>query len=119
MLGEVGSGTPGDINSMELAVKLCMDRFPVATMREGDAFITNEPWKGTGHLHDLTVVTPTFLKGEPVALFACTSHLVDIGGIGRAPDGRQVYHEGLFIPLMPLIEQGRINAWFQIGRAHV
>src|SRR3546814_12301416 len=51
----------------------------------------------------------------------CSSDLlVDIGGIGLAPDGRQVYHEGLFIPLMPLIEQGRINAWFlEVVRANV
>ncbi len=120
MLAQAVTGTPGHINSMALAVKHFIDRFPVATMREGDVYITNDPWKGTGHLHDLTVVTPTFRKGELVALFACTSHLVDIGGIGLAPDGRQVYQEGLFIPLMPLVEQGRMNEWFmEIVRANV
>lgn len=120
MLAQAVTGTPGHINSMALAVKHFIDRFPVATMREGDVYITNDPWKGTGHLHDLTVVTPTFRNGELVALFACTSHLVDIGGIGLAPDGRQVYQEGLFIPLMPLVEQGRMNAWFmEMVRANV
>ena len=120
MLAQAVTGTPGHINSMALAVKHFIDRFPVATMREGDVYITNDPWKGTGHLHDLTVVTPTFRKGELVALFACTSHLVDIGGIGLAPDGRQVYQEGLFIPLMPLVEQGRMNEWFmEMVRANV
>jgi len=120
MLAQAVTGTPGHINSMALAVKHFIDRFPVATMREGDVYITNDPWKGTGHLHDLTVVTPTFRNGELVALFACTSHLVDIGGIGLAPDGRQVYQEGLFIPLMPLVEQGRMNEWFmEMVRANV
>ncbi len=55
-----------------------------------------------------------------VALFSCTSHLVDIGGVGLSPDGRQIYHEGLHIPIMPLIEQGVMNEWLlKIFRANV
>ena len=60
-------------------------------MQEGDHYITNDPWLTCGHLHDLTVVSPTFLRGEPVGLFASTVHVVDIGGLGMGPDGRQVY----------------------------
>ena len=26
----------------------------------GDVYVTNDPWKGTGHLHDITVTTPVF-----------------------------------------------------------
>ena len=78
-------------------------------MKEGDVFLTNDPWKGTGHLHDIVVVTPTFKNGRVVALFACTTHVVDIGGIGMAPDGKQIYHEGLYIPLMYLFKAGQLN----------
>ena len=46
-----------------------------------------------------------------VALFACTSHLVDIGGLGPSSDGKQVYHEGLFIPIMPLAREGEMDEW--------
>ena len=35
-------------------------------MKEGDIFLTNDPWKGTGHLHDFTFVTPTFRRGKMV-----------------------------------------------------
>ncbi|MSO77377.1 MAG: hydantoinase B/oxoprolinase family protein [Alphaproteobacteria bacterium] len=120
MLAQAVTGTPGHINSMALAVKHFIAKFPVRGMREGDVYITNDPWLGTGHLHDLTVVTPTFRGGEIVGLFASTSHLVDIGGIGQSPDGRQVYHEGLYIPIMPLVSQGRINEWFlELVRANV
>ena len=69
-------------------------------MKAGDHYITNDPWLTCGHLHDLTVVSPTFLRGEPVGLFASTVHVVDIGGLGMGPDGRQVFEEGLSIPLM-------------------
>ena len=91
---------------MALAVGHFLDRFPVATMREGDCYLTNDPWKGTGHLNDFTVVSPAYRKGRLVALFASTSHMVDIGGIGMSPDGRQVYHEGLFVPIMPFATAG-------------
>jgi N-methylhydantoinase B/oxoprolinase/acetone carboxylase alpha subunit len=111
MLAQAVTGTPGHINSMARAVVHFLDVFPTDVMKDGDVYITNDPWKGTGHLHDFTVVTPTFRKGRMVALFACTSHVVDIGGVGMSPDGRQVYHEGLFVPIMPLAVGGEMNAW--------
>ncbi|HEX3864536.1 MAG TPA: hydantoinase B/oxoprolinase family protein [Stellaceae bacterium] len=109
MLAQAVTGTPGHVNSMAAAVKHFLDAFPLATMKEGDHYITNDPWLTCGHLHDLTVVSPTFLRGEPVGLFASTVHVVDIGGLGMGPDGRQVYEEGLSIPLLPLARQGRMN----------
>ena len=99
MLAQAVTGTPGHINSMALSVKHFINKFPLKTMTDGDVYITNDPWKGTGHLHDIVVVTPTFRNTKLVALFACTTHVVDIGGLGMAPDGKQIYHEGLFIPL--------------------
>jgi len=111
MLAQAVTGTPGHINSMALSVRHFIERFPVETMRDGDCYITNDPWKGTGHLHDFTVVSPAFRRGTPVALFACTSHVVDIGGVGQAPDGRQIYHEGLYVPMMPFASAGVVNEW--------
>ncbi|MCA8930193.1 MAG: hydantoinase B/oxoprolinase family protein, partial [Alphaproteobacteria bacterium] len=111
MLAQAVTGTPGHINSMARSVVHFIDEIPVATMKPGDVFATNDPWKGTGHLHDLVVTTPIFRDGRMVALFSCTSHLVDIGGVGLSPDGRQVFHEGLQIPIMPLVSQGRVNEW--------
>jgi N-methylhydantoinase B len=78
-------------------------------MRAGDHYLTNDPWLGTGHLHDFTLVSPTFHRGRPVALFASTVHVVDIGGRGFGPDGRQVYEEGLCVPIMPLARAGQAN----------
>lgn len=120
MLAQAVTGTPGHVNSMAAAVKHFLDAFPLASMREGDHYITNDPWLTCGHLHDLTVVSPTFLRGEPVGLFASTVHVVDIGGLGMGPDGRQVYEEGLAIPLMKLAHEGRFNEdLMRIVRANV
>src|SRR6266850_2100368 len=109
MLAQAVTGTPGHVNSMAAAVKHFPDAFPLKTMRPGDHYITNDPWLTCGHLHDLTVVSPTFLRGEAVGLFASTVHVVDIGGLGMGPDGRQVFEEGLAIPIMPLAREGRMN----------
>ena len=109
MLAQAVTGTPGHVNSMAAAVKHFLAAFPLDTMKEGDHYITNDPWLTCGHLHDLTVVSPTFLRGRPVGLFAATVHVVDIGGLGMGPDGRQVFEEGLAIPLMPLAREGRVN----------
>jgi N-methylhydantoinase B len=109
MLAQAVTGTPGHINTMAASVGHFLDVFPVADMQEGDVYITNDPWKGTGHLYDLVVVSPTFIDGRIVALFACTSHLVDMGGVGQTPEGRQIWHEGLFIPLLRLARAGAMN----------
>src|SRR5215469_11671122 len=109
MLAQAVTGTPGHVNSMANAVRHFLDVYPVASMKEGDHYITNDPWLTSGHLHDITVVTPSFYRGEAVALFANTIHVVDIGGLRMGPDGRQVFEEGLFIPIMPLAREGRMN----------
>jgi N-methylhydantoinase B len=109
MLAQAVTGTPGHINTMAASVGHFLEVFPIAGMQEGDVYITNDPWKGTGHLYDLVVVSPTFMDGRIVALFACTSHLVDMGGVGQTPEGRQIWHEGLFIPLLRLARAGEMN----------
>ena len=110
MLAQAVTGTPGHINSMARAVYHFLDKFPPHTMKEGDIFLTNDPWKGTGHLHDFTFVTPTFRRGKMVALFASTCHVVDIGGRGMGADARQVWEEGLYIPLMHFARAGKVDA---------
>jgi N-methylhydantoinase B len=100
MLAQAITGTPGHVNSMARAVVHFLDKFPAATMKPGDVFITNDPWKGTGHLHDFTVVTPVFRDQTMVALFASTCHVIDVGGRGMGPEAREVYEEGIYVPIM-------------------
>lgn len=120
MLAQAVTGTPGHVNAMARSVGHFLDEYPLDTLKPGDVLTTNDPWKSTGHLFDLTVVTPVFREGRVVALFACTTHLVDIGGIGQNPEGRQIYHEGLFIPPMHLARAGEVNEdLLRILRANV
>jgi len=109
MLAQAVTGTPGHVNSMAESVKHFIRHFPLETMAEGDIYITNDPWLGTGHLNDFVLTTPCFLDERLVALFSCTSHLTDIGGIGTGPDGTDVHMEGIYIPMLKLADRGRMN----------
>jgi N-methylhydantoinase B len=112
MLAQAVTGTPGHVNSMSESVGHFLKKCPIETMREGDHYITNDPWLGTGHLHDLTVVTPAFRRGEIIGLLANTAHVIDVGGLGFGPDGRSVFEEGLYIPIVKAFDQGRPNETF-------
>ncbi|CAH1667015.1 N-methylhydantoinase B [Hyphomicrobiales bacterium] len=109
MLAQAVTGTPGHVNTMAEAVLHFIAEIPREEMFEGDTYVTNDPWKGTGHLHDITMVSPSFLDGELVAFFACTAHVVDVGGRGFGADGKSVYEEGIQIPIMKFAERGQVN----------
>ena len=109
MLAQAVTGTPGHVNAMADAVAHFIRRIGRQNMFEGDVYITNDPWEGTGHLHDITMVTPSFHQGVLVGFFACTAHIVDIGGRGFGADAQSVYEEGLYIPIMKFAERGDVD----------
>ena len=118
MLAQAVTGTPGHVNSMMESVGHFLAKFPAAVMKPGDHYITNDPWLGTGHLHDLTVVTPAFHHGAMVGLFANTAHVIDVGGLGMGPEGRSVFEEGMYIPIVRCFAEGVANeTFFDILRA--
>jgi N-methylhydantoinase B len=120
MLAQAVTGTPGHVNTMAEAVLHFLREIPREEMFEGDCYVTNDPWKGTGHLHDITMVAPSFKNGELVAFFACTAHVVDVGGRGFGADGKSVYEEGIQIPIMKFAERGQVNMdLIRILRANV
>ena len=109
MMAQAVTGTPGHVNSMAESVKHFINHFPLNTMNEGDIFITNDPWMGTGHLNDFVLTTPCFKDNKIVGLFSCTSHLTDIGGLGVGPDATDIHMEGLYIPMLKLADKGVMN----------
>ena len=109
MLAQAVTGTPGHVNAMADAVAHFIRRIGPENIFEGDVYITNDPWEGTGHLHDITMVSPSFHRGQLVGFFACTAHVVDIGGRGFGADAASVYEEGLYIPIMKFAERGQVD----------
>lgn len=109
MLAQAVTGTPGHVNTMAEAVMHFIAEIPCEEMYPGDTYVTNDPWKGTGHLHDITMVSPSFKGDELIGFFACTAHVVDVGGRGFGADGKSVYEEGIQIPIMKFAERGEVN----------
>ena len=120
MLAQAITGTPGHVNAMAASVGRFLARHPLWSLEPGDVLLTNDPWHATGHLNDFTVVTPVFQGARPVALFASTSHIADVGGRGFGPDAREVFEEGLNIPIGHLFRAGALNeTLMDIVRANV
>jgi N-methylhydantoinase B len=109
MLAQAVTGTPGHVNAMADAVAHFIRRIGRQNILQGDVYITNDPWEGTGHLHDITMVTPSFHNDVLVGFFACTAHIVDIGGRGFGADAASVYEEGLYLPIMKFADAGEVD----------
>jgi N-methylhydantoinase B len=119
MVAQAVTGTPGHINSMALAMGHFLREYPLPTLRPGDVLITNDPWQTSGHLNDVTICSPVFRAGECVGFFASTCHSADIGGHVLSAEAREVFEEGLQIPIMKLYEAGQPNeALIKIIRAN-
>lgn len=120
MVAQAVTGTPGHVNAMATSVHHFLREIPSETLEEGDVLVTNHPWQSSGHLNDFTVITPIFRDSEPVAYFGNCCHALDVGGRGLGADARQVYEEGLFVPVTRLFRGGEPNEeLFRLVRANV
>jgi N-methylhydantoinase B len=120
MVAQAVTGTPGHVNAMATSVHHFLREIPPETLEEGDVMITNHPWQTSGHLNDFTVITPIFRAGNVVAYFGNCCHALDVGGRGLGADARQVYEEGLFVPVTRLFIRGEPNEeLFRVIRANV
>jgi N-methylhydantoinase B len=120
MIAQSISGTPGHINAMATSMKHFLAAYPPDKLAPGDVLITNDPWQTAGQINDITITTPVFKNGKLVALFANTCHSADIGGRILSAEAREVFEEGLRIPIMKLFDRGEPNRiLMQIVRANV
>lgn len=102
--------TPVFLGTLPLTIRHFLSRYPAESLRPGDSLITNDPWMGTGHLSDISIATPIFDRnGKLFSFVACTAHMTDIGGRMDFGATREIYEEGLLIPISKLENQGAIN----------
>ncbi|MGI9424093.1 MAG: hydantoinase B/oxoprolinase family protein [Hyphomicrobiaceae bacterium] len=100
---------PSFIGTLPATIKAFLERYPSVSLQDGDVMITNDPWLGTGHVHDINIVVPIFWKGELVGFAGIATHLPDIGGRIRSTGVREIFEEGLQIPPLKLFEAGARN----------
>ena len=107
-----GAGIPGFIGVLDKAVMAILEKFDdPATIRPGDVFATNDPYYGgVTHLSDVVFAMPVFADGELIAWTANIAHWNDVGGIvagSMSTEATEIFQEGLRLPAIKLIDQGR------------
>jgi len=108
-LAQPKTSVPVFIGTLPATVRHLLAKFPAETLQPGDSLITNDPWLGTGHLNDVTVVTPVFRNGQLVAFTGSAAHMSDIGGSLNMGSSRDMYEEGFLIPPSKLMMAGEVN----------
>jgi N-methylhydantoinase B len=103
MVAQAVTGTPGHINSLAIGAASMLDEYPIDDLAPGDILITNDPYKTAGQLLDVTVLVPAWRDGRVIAFFGSTIHHTDVGGYGIGAGGRDVFEEGLWIPICRLM----------------
>jgi N-methylhydantoinase B/oxoprolinase/acetone carboxylase alpha subunit len=107
---------------MGAALRTLLDRFVNAEeWGENDVVATNDPYCGAQHLNDVLVFKPVMHGGRRVAYVGALCHHIDMGGMAPgsyAATATEVFQEGLRIPPLKLIENGRLNraVWEMIGQ---
>jgi len=103
---------PVHIASMTGLVKFVLDRYG-DDVNPGDIFIANDPHAAGGtHLPDINMAAPIFHDGKLIAFFTNIAHHADVGGMapGSMAGGmREIYQEGLRLPLVRLFEAGKLD----------
>ena len=109
MIAQAQACAPGQLGSMPRLLGQFLEVFPAATLQPGDVIATNDPWVGSGHTPDFYVASPIFHESNLVGYAGCSAHHIDSGGRLAAPDAREVYEEGVIIPISKLYAAGRPN----------
>jgi N-methylhydantoinase B len=109
MVAQAVTGTPGHINSLAVAAGKILEEYPLGSIDPGDVLITNDPYKTAGQLLDVTVLVPAWRDEQIVGFFGSTIHHTDVGGYGIGAGARDVFEEGLWIPITKLMRSGRRN----------
>lgn len=119
-IAENSTAAPSFVGTLPLTLRHVLTKYPAPTWRPGDVVITNDPWLASGHLPDLTALSPIFHRDRLVAFAACMAHHADVGGLLWSADTAEIYEEGLRIPICRLYREGIPNeALLELLQANV
>jgi 5-oxoprolinase (ATP-hydrolysing) len=79
-------------------------------MKEGDIYLTNNPYQGGSHLPDMTVICPVYSEADERIFFtAARGHHADVGGKtpgSMPPSSQHIDEEGVLIDNFLLVRDG-------------
>ena len=112
-IAQATDSVPSFLGTMPRTIRHFLQEFPEETLEPGDMLITNDIWMGTGHLPDISVAKPIFVNGRIIGFAGSVAHAPDIGGKIRSADAKDVFEEGLQIPVMKVMRKGKIDETFE------
>lgn len=104
---------PSLLAGFEITMKELVAAYPPESLEPGDVIITNDPYRGGQHIMDLYAIAPAFHDGQLVGFVGNITHHSDLGGVaagGVAGGIREIYLEGLRLPMVKLYKAGREDA---------
>jgi len=108
-----GAGIPAFIGVLDKAVKGILKKFPLASVKPGDLYASNDPYYGgVTHLNDMVLASPVFADGRLIAWVADIAHWNDVGGNvpgSMSSDATEIFQEGVRIPAVKLFAEGVPN----------
>ena len=109
LLAQTPDSTPGLCGPLGAMLRHFLVAHPPATLKEGDVIIGNDPWAGSGHHNDVSIMAPIFHEDRLVGFVITCCHHVDIGGRRATTESRDNYEEGLRIPMLKYYREGQVN----------
>jgi N-methylhydantoinase B len=109
LMAQGSFSVPVFIGTAPRTLRYMLDKFPPKTLRPGDVIATNDPWMGTGHIFDISVMRPVFRGDRLIGYTMSITHLPDIGGLGFGAAATEIFHEGLRLPICKLANQGVLD----------
>jgi N-methylhydantoinase B len=105
-----GFAQPVHLGSMVEQVPKTILDYGAENLGPGDMLLTNDPYPSGVHLNDVSLIAPVHADGELIGYVANIAHHVDVGGGAPASIGafREVFQEGVIIPPVKLVADGRI-----------
>jgi N-methylhydantoinase B len=101
--------TPSLLAGFEITMREVVKTFSPQDLAPGDVIVTNDPYRGCQHVMDLYAIAPAFHAGELVGFAGNIAHHSDLGGTaagGVAGGIREIYLEGLRLPMVKLLKRG-------------
>ena len=120
MLSHSTVTTAGFLGIVPEVMRNFLEKYPPESLGPGDAIITNDPWIASGHLIDISIASPIFHRDRIAGYTLCIVHHLDMGGRMSTLESKDMYEEGLKIPILRLYEGGKLNETvFEFMRANI
>jgi len=109
LLAQTPDSTPGLCGPLGSMLRYMIELYPPQLLEEGDMLIANDPWRGSGHHNDVSIMLPVFHQGQLIGYVVTCCHHVDIGGRRATTESLDNFEEGLRIPVLKFYRRGELN----------